>query len=85
MIRAVADGQPHEMVLTHFNERLRATFAAHLVACKAYYTPANFGKAWAKEIKAIQTGANYMSSLPKASLPFHFQNLHLIPATDTHD
>jgi hypothetical protein len=85
VIRAIADGQPYDMVLTHFNERIRATFAAHLMACKTYYAPTNFGKAWAKEIKAIQTGANYISSLPKASLRFQFQNLHLIPVTDAHD
>lgn len=85
VIRAVADGQPREAILNHFNERLRVTFAAHLMACKRFYAPANFGKAWAEEIEAIQTGANCMSSLPEASLPFHFQNLHLIPVTDAHD
>ncbi len=85
VIRAVADGQQEDLVLTHFNERLRVMFAAHLIACREFYGKASFSKAWADEIEAIQTGANDMSSLPEASLPFHFENLHLIPITDAHD
>ncbi len=84
VIRAVADGLPGDLVLNHFNERLRVAFAAHLNACKEFYAQANFGKAWAEEIEAIQSGANGMSSLPEASLPFHFHNLHLIPVTAAH-
>ena len=85
VIRAVADGQQEDLVLTHFNERLRVTFAAHLSACREFYAKASFSTGWADEIEAIQTGADGMSSLSDASLPFHFENLHLIPITDAHD
>ena len=77
-IRAVADGQPVELVLNHYNERLRLTFAAHLRACRQFYDPAIFGTSWIEEIETIRAGCDNELAPKEPKLPFQFHDLRLV-------
>lgn len=83
VIRAVSDDGDIDGVLAHYQARLTAGFARHLVRCREFYTSGGGGPWWNAELASIEKGVRWCESKLRDHAEFRYQlrgfELHAVP------
>jgi hypothetical protein len=73
VIRALADGDPANDLLSHYSARLTAGFHRHLTLCRQFYLSGGTGELWRSELEAIDHGLAYCQRILANHKTFRYQ------------
>ncbi len=73
VIRALAQGEHLEELLSHYEARLTAGFRRHLMLCRQFYLSGGTGAFWTSELDAIDHGIQWSDAKLRAHAGFRYQ------------
>lgn len=78
VIGSIVDGGSSDAMLSHFNQRLRMTFGAHLIDCANFYRSDVFGDSWNEEDAMVQQAARDVDSGSEAAVTYELRHLRSV-------